>query len=417
MGNTIIWKCKYCNFANLSDHDVCSQCQSEKHKESQSALGPPPSPQSPAPQTQPAPLSSAIEAATILNLAASAPSLTSPTYSSSFTSDLSPLLRLNSFEINKSSLIHLRINEKASQSTSNLHKAFSSQKKNAYLTHFIDNDFPPVKQSLYMNGNNVKRSNLIHSNGFKQIKKWLRPHEVNVAPEESYLPVALFSDPSPKDVIQGELGTCWFLSALALLAEKPFLLLNCIISQKYNPIGVHQVRLCRRGEWIVVNIDDYLPCDKQNQLVFSYGRKRQFWVPFMEKALAKLYGSYEAVARGACAEGLQTLTGEPCEVMYLQMSSSSNSSSKSDINGVSHQIGAHDNNPFMIWKKIIVSRKLGYLMTTLCYNENLRFDTFNKVGLLNRHIYSILDAREFENNGMPVQLLRLRKCYTSIRTR
>ena len=25
----------------------------------------------------------------------------------------------------------------------------------------------------------------------------------------------------------------------------------------------------------------------------------------MEKALAKLYGSYEAIARGACADGLQ----------------------------------------------------------------------------------------------------------------
>ena len=94
-----------------------------------------------------------------------------------------------------------------------------------------------------MNGNSVKRSNLIHSNGFKQIKKWLRPHEVTVVThEETHMPVTLFADPSPKDVIQGELGTCWFLSALALLAEKPFLLLNCIISQKYNPFGVHQVR-------------------------------------------------------------------------------------------------------------------------------------------------------------------------------
>lgn len=173
------------------------------------------------------------------------------------------------------------------------------------------------------------------------------------------------------------------------------------------------MRLCRRGEWIVVNIDDYLPCDKQNQLVFSYGRKRQFWVPFMEKALAKLYGSYEAVARGACAEGLQTLTGEPCEVMYLQLNNNGSNGTNSSSNKMPHH-QMHENNnsncsPFIIWKKIIISRKLGYLMTTLCYNENLRYDTFNKVGLLNRHIYSILDAREFENNGLPIQLLRLRE--------
>ena len=351
MGNNI-WNCKYCDFPNYNENEVCIKCMKNKNHEGLSR-----------------------------NL-----------------SGLS-VFRLKSLRVDKSDVVRLRINQKASQSTS----AF---KRGNYLNHYVDSEFPPVKQSLYMNGNSVKRSNLIHSNGFKQIKKWLRPHEISVSPDDSYLPVSLFSDPSPKDVIQGELGTCWFLSALALLAEKPFLLLNCVISQKYNPYGIHQVRLCRRGEWVVVNIDDYLPCDKQNQLVFSYGRKRQFWVPFMEKALAKLYGSYEAVARGACAEGLQTLTGEPCEVLYLQLSNS-----KSDVNGVSFQVGMHDSNPYIIWKKIIISRKLGYLMRTLCYNENLRHDAFNKVGLLNRHIYSILDAREFENNGQTIQLLRLRKFF------
>lgn len=286
-----------------------------------------------------------------------------------------------------------RLNQKASQTSRN----FLTRS----LNHFIDTEFPPFKQSLYMNGSRIKRSNLIHSNGFKQVKKWLRPHEVSVSAEESYMPVSLFADPSPKDVIQGELGTCWFLSALALLAEKPFLLLNCMVTQKYNADGLHQVRLCRRGEWIVVNIDDYLPCDKFNQLVFSYGRRRQFWVPFMEKALAKLYGSYESVARGACAEGLQTLTGEPCEVLYLQLGLS-----RPDMDMPNH-VGMHESTPNVIWQKIIVSRKLGYLMTTLCYNENMRYESFDKLGLLNRHIYSILDAKEFIYNGNKTQLLRL----------
>jgi len=140
-----------------------------------------------------------------------------------------------------------------------------------------------------------------------------------VSSEEKHLPITLFSDPSPKDVIQGELGSCWFLSALALLVEKPFLLLNCMVTQLHNARGLYQVRLCRRGEWVVVSVDDWLPCDKSGQLVFSLGRRRQLWVPLMEKALAKLYGSYEAIARGACADGLQSLTGEPSEVLYLQL--------------------------------------------------------------------------------------------------
>jgi hypothetical protein len=107
---------------------------------------------------------------------------------------------------------------------------------------------------------------LLHSNGFKHVRKWLRPDKISVTNEEKYLPISLFSDPSPKDVIQGELGSCWFLSALALLVEKPFLLLNCMVTQYYNPKGFYQVRLCRRGVWVVVNVDDYLPVDKNNQV-------------------------------------------------------------------------------------------------------------------------------------------------------
>ncbi len=48
-------------------------------------------------------------------------------------------------------------------------------------------------------------------------------------------------------------------------------------------------------------------------------------------------------------------------------------------------------------------------MTTLCYNENLTEAVFDKYGLLNRHIYSILDVKEFqEANGINYKLLRLR---------
>ena len=143
------------------------------------------------------------------------------------------------------------------------------------------------------------------------------------------------------DVLQGALGDCWFISALSVIATKDYLLrgefnksiledgkideeeIKMMSEGIYPPIfhsfstkGIYCFRFYKNFQWRYVLIDDRVPCfttyneNQTKKPIFAHCRlPNEFWVPLIEKAYAKLHGSYIALESGCIDDGLVDMTG------------------------------------------------------------------------------------------------------------
>jgi len=115
----------------------------------------------------------------------------------------------------------------------------------------------------------------------------------------------------PGDVRQGKVGDCWFIAALAVVAERDDLI-SSILDPSYGDwgLGRYAVRFFFDGEWEVVVVDGQFPHQGES-LAFARGAHNQLWPSLIEKAYAKAHGSYDAISGGFISEAMLNLTGWP----------------------------------------------------------------------------------------------------------
>lgn len=167
---------------------------------------------------------------------------------------------------------------------------------------FIDPEFPPDDATIYYS---KKYS------GFE----WKRPFEICDNPQ-------LFVDGADRfDINQGELGDCWLLAAMANLTMNKRILRRVVpLDQSFTAeyAGVFHFRFWQYGEWVEVVVDDFLPT-YNDHLVFMHSlSNNEFWSALLEKAYAKLHGSYEALKGGTTCEAMVDFTGGCAELYNLQ---------------------------------------------------------------------------------------------------
>ncbi|CAN0540449.1 unnamed protein product [Rangifer tarandus platyrhynchus] len=235
---------------------------------------------------------------------------------------------------------------------------------------FVDPEFPPDETSLF------------YSQKFPIQFIWKRPPEICENPR------FIIGGANRTDICQGDLGDCWFLAAIACLTLNKRLLFRVIPHDQSfteNYAGIFHFQFWRYGDWVDVVIDDCLPT-YNNQLVFTKSNHRnEFWSALLEKAYAKLHGSYEALKGGNTTEAMEDFTGGVTEFFEIK-------DAPRDM--------------YKIMKKAI---ERGSLMgCSIDVSLWFQYETRMSCGLVKGHAYSVTGLEEALYKGEKVKLVRLR---------
>ena len=175
----------------------------------------------------------------------------------------------------------------------------------------------------------------------------VRPSQIQVLCAFAYSREVEQSVPRITDghCVQGALGDCWLVSAMQVLTCKTALFASTLVDKELRDDGCYAVRLWHNGKCQVVLVDDKFPvvclrvcgCRARCTQCFMgvamcalncqarggepgsaepafvgpklHDRKKSVWMMVLEKAVAKLYGSYGALDGGRVSTALVDFTG------------------------------------------------------------------------------------------------------------
>lgn len=235
---------------------------------------------------------------------------------------------------------------------------------------FEDPDFPAVDDSLF------------YSQKVPINFEWKRPKEICKDPK------FISGGATRTDICQGQLGDCWLLAAIASLTMYDETLKRVVPhDQDFDRgyAGIFHFQFWQHNKWMDVVVDDRLPCVRNNLVYVHSADNTEFWSALLEKAYAKMNGSYEALKGGSTMEAMEDFSGGVGEM---------------------YETKTAPTNLFTIIKKAVDRGSM--LGCSIDITSSAESEAQTTTGLVKGHAYSITGAEEVNYRGSKVQLVRVR---------
>ncbi|KAM8915943.1 calpain-1 catalytic subunit-like isoform 1-T2 [Spinachia spinachia] len=236
---------------------------------------------------------------------------------------------------------------------------------------YIDDAFPPAAVSI--------GEGILSPSDMARVQ-WLRPMKLTSFPNFILDGISRF------DIGQGVLGDCWFLASLAALTFQQEIFEKVVpVDQTFDAkyCGLFHFRFWRFGKWVDVVIDDKLPTIN-GRLLFAHPKDpKEFWPALMEKAYAKVCGSYTDMVAGTLAEAMMDFTG-----------------------GV-HMCVQLSDPPPDLWELMCRAGQSSSLIGCGTPQGETPDNNILPNGLVQGHAYTVTGMKQVTSRGKPVKLLRL----------
>ncbi|MCH2043753.1 MAG: C2 family cysteine protease [Saprospiraceae bacterium] len=123
------------------------------------------------------------------------------------------------------------------------------------------------------------------------------------------------------DIQQGQIGDCYFMSAVAAVAKTNPEAIKKLIKTKGD--GSYDVTLYAKGDRLalkptIINVKPDFVTDENGNPIYADKGDKELWVMLLEKAYAKMHGGYDDIGEGGYIEdGLEAITGQ--DAKYYMM--------------------------------------------------------------------------------------------------